>query len=138
MSYLDCGCWVGPWHSINPPPRCDGHRGAGVYRGGPFIDRPRQPEPVTEPVMVTRTVTLPAQVTLESSIKVLLELAQTEIAVATGRGDTVALDAWREAYEQIQNTIIALARAKKASAATTRVTRGDELVGELSLTKDAT
>lgn len=29
-NYAPCGCWVGPWWSVSPPPVCAAH-GGGAY-----------------------------------------------------------------------------------------------------------
>ena len=47
MSYLPCGCFVGAWNSILPPPTCDRHR----VSQGPYL----HPVPVinSEPIVFT-------------------------------------------------------------------------------------
>lgn len=37
MTYLQCGCWSGPWNSILPPPMCDYHSKTGIFISPPFV-----------------------------------------------------------------------------------------------------
>lgn len=149
MSYLDCGCWYGPWHAVIPPPQCPTHAGpvdrVGMFPDDEFRRIPwrRARPPWSSPGVVPNTtptpslptpfppwtiggagtasaplaIQAPGAASLEDSIKAALVHVQTELAAAMERGDEVALDAWREAYEQLQYAIIMITRARKAAQA---------------------
>jgi len=111
MSYLSCGCWTGPWWSVDPPPTCDAHR-FGITAGRFPVN-----QPIDYGTITTTTIPIAQSATTpESAIADLIRAIAAAAGEADAAGEIAQHDAWQMALNAARRVRELIADARAAQS----------------------